>query len=209
MAILVNNKNKLYVDNLDMNKTTQFNNLVHSEINKLKPGIFESLFGSHSEKRRECFRSFSSDDDKPYNNLSSEMIEIIKIAKTYFDKAGLKVDERNGRITFTSCQYLNSPLNISPFDIHTDNDEFEDTNTCIFYTDKSDTIKGGNLDIYLEYTFLQSIGWEQLKPLELGVKTGSVVVFDGNLYHCPQPCGGTGYRNHIIVNLDTAAFTKK
>jgi hypothetical protein len=202
MAILVNNKNKLYVDDLDDTKTIKFNNLVRSEIDKLQPSIFGSLFSS-DVKMNECFYNFSLSDETLYNNLPLEMIYIIKLAKNYFDKAGLKVNEYDGRITFKSCKYLKSPLKISDLDIHIDNEEFEDTNTCIFYTEKSDTLKGGNLDIYLKYTFLQSIGWEKLEPFELKIKSGSVVVFDGNLYHCPQPCGGSGYRNIIIVNLST------
>ena len=184
-------KNKLYVDNLDMDKTTQFNNIVDYQIKNKNYNIFELLFGLNCENRQEIFYNFSSEDEKPYNNLSYEMIYIIKLAKYYFDKTGLKVDEYDGRITFTSCQYNNIPLTSSPFDIHTDNEDMYDTNTCIFYTEKSDTLKGGNLDIYLEY------------KIELPIKTGSIVVFDGNLYHCPQSCGGTGYRNHIIVNLST------
>ena len=183
-------QNKLYVDNLDKDKTTQFNNIVDYQIKNKSYNIFD-LFGLNCENRQETFYQFSSEDEKPYNNLSYEMIHIIKLAKYYFDKAGLKVDEFDGRITFTSCQYNNMPLTSSPFDIHTDNEDLYDTNTCIFYTEKSDTLKGGNLDIYLEY------------KIELAIKTGSIVVFDGNLYHCPQSCGGTGYRNHIIVNLST------
>ena len=170
-----------YVDNLDMDKTTQFNNIVDYQIKNKSYNIFELLFGLNCENRQETFYKFSSEDEKPYNNLSYEMIYIIKLAKYYFDKAGLKVDEYDGRITFTSCQYYNMPLTSSPFDIHTDNEDMYDTNTCIFYTEKSDT---GNLDIYLE------------NKIELAIKTG-------NLYHCPQSCGGTGYRNHIIVNLST------
>jgi len=190
-------KNKLYVDNLDMDKTTQFNNIVDYQIKNKSYNIFELLFGLNCENRQEIFYNFSSEDEKPYNNLSYEMIYIIKLAKYYFDKTGLKVDEYDGRITFTSCQYNNIPLTSSPFDIHTDNEDMYDTNTCIFYTEKSDTLKGGNLDIYLEY------------KIELPIKTGSIVVFDGNLYHCPQSCGGTGYRNHIIVNLSTKKWEIK
>ena len=184
-------QNKLYVDNLDMDKITQFNKVVDYQIKNKSYNMFELLFGLNCENRQETFYQFSSEDEKPYNNLSYEMIHIIKLAKSYFDKAGLKVDEYDGRITFTSCQYDNIPLTSSPFDIHTDNEDMYDTNTCIFYTEKSDTLKGGNLDIYLE------------NKIELALKTGSIVVFDGNLYHCPQSCGGTGYRNHIIVNLST------
>ena len=184
-------QNKLYVDTLDMDKITQFNKIVDYQIKNKSYNFYELLFGLNCENRQESFYQFSSEDEKPYTNLSYEMIHIIKLAKSYFDKAGLKVDEYDGRITFTSCQYDNMPLTSTPFDIHTDNEDMSDTNTCIFYTEKSDTLKGGNLDIYLE------------NKIELAIKTGSIVVFDGNLYHCPQSCGGTGYRNHIIVNLST------
>lgn len=187
------NKHRLYVDNLDMYKTTTFNKIVNYQIKHKRYGFFELVFGLNCENRQDTFYNFSSEDKKPYTNLSNEMIDIITLAKDYFDKAGLKVDEFDGRITFTSCQYHNIPLTSTPFDIHTDNEDMVDTNTCIFYTEKSDTLIGGNLDIYLE----------SLKPIELVLKTGSVVVFDGNLYHCPQSCGGTGYRNHIIVNLSS------
>jgi len=194
---------KLYVDNLDMYKTTQFNKIVNYQIKNKNYSFFELLFGLNCENRKDTFYNFSSEDKNPYKNLSHEMIDIIKLAKYYFDKAGLKVDEFDGRITFTSCQYNNIPLTSTPFDIHTDNEDMFDTNTCIFYTEKSDTLKGGNLDIYLEYSFLGR------EPIELVLKTGSVVVFDGDLYHCPQSCGGTGYRNHIIVNLSTKKWEIK
>jgi len=203
MAILIDKKNKLYVDNLNNETITNFNNLVKDEIKNRKKGTFELLFFGNNVNRQEVYYDFEPEDISiyAYKDLSEEQKKIIKLAKSYFDKAGLNVNEYKGRITFTSCKYDSHELIHCPFGIHTDNEEFEDAHTCIFYTQIDEKLKGGDLDIYLEYTLLQFIGLESMKPLDLGIKTGSVVVFDGNLFHSAQPCSGFGYRNHIIVNL--------
>jgi hypothetical protein len=209
MAMLINNKNKLYVDQIDMKTNDYLNNVLSDELKDYQPGIFTQLYDSligidnSKPKIRDTFYNFSSEDDTPYYKLNDDMIKIIKMAKEYFDKAGIKVDEYNGRISFSSTQYNSTEIHISPFDIHRDNDEMYRCNTCIFYIEKDNKLRGGNLDIYLDYSFLNSVGLENPKPLELGIQSGQVVVFDGDLYHCPQPCGGFGYRNTIIVNLTT------
>lgn len=204
MAFLIKNKNKLYVDNLDNETTSNLNNLIFHELNNQKKSIFDyllSVIGNNN--RKELYHDFvpSNIDIRAYKDLPEETKNVIKLAKSYFEKAGLAVDEYCGRITFITHKYESNEIIESPFGIHKDNDEFENDHTCIFYTQKDDSLKGGNLDIYLEYTYAQYFGLEKMKPLDLGIKTGSVVVFDGDLYHEAQPCGGFGQRNLIIVNL--------
>jgi hypothetical protein len=207
--MLVNNERKLYVDQVDIKTNDYLNNILSEELKDYQPGFFtqlsNTLFGVDNSKPkiRDTFYNFSSDDDTPYYKLNNDMIKIIKMAKEYFDKAGIVVDEYDGRISFASTQYNSMELTISPFDIHCDNEDMYRCNTCIFYTEKDNMLRGGNLDIYLDYSFSQSVGLENPKPFELGIQSGQVVVFDGDLYHCPQPCGGFGYRNTIIVNLTT------
>jgi hypothetical protein len=208
--MLVNNERKLYVDQVDMETNEYLNNILSDELKDYEPGflskLYDSLFGidNNKPKSRDSYYIFHSEDENPYYELNDDMIKIIKMAKNYFDKAGIKVDEYDGRISFYSDEYNSMKLYQNDSDIHCDNEDMIDGNTCIFYTEKTDTLNGGNLNIYPDYDFSYTTNLEQPTPsIRVDVKPGKVAVFDGDLYHCPQPCTGFGYRNRIIVNLTT------
>jgi len=206
MTLLVNNKNKLFFDKLDNDTTNLFNSQLLKQYKDRKPGFLESLFGF--KLNNDIFYDFSGyDDDIKHYGLNDECKNIIKLAKEYFTKSGINVDEYTGRLTFRKVYYNNSEIKSSEFMPHCDNEELIDTNTCIFYTQKDESLKKGNLCIYTDpsvsFSSFCNFFEEDPKPSVLPIETGSVVVFNGNFFHSPQECGGTGYRNLVLVNLQT------
>lgn len=157
--------------------------------------------------KKEIYVRINQNND--YNN------KIIQIAKTYFDKAGLKVNENNGYISFHSYSYdYTSYTSYTSYDknFHSDvyyaNDHFQneknedDVNECIFITRKDDKINGGDLDIYYESphnTFFKPFDLSKIETFKLN--TGSVFVCSGRTLHRFLNCEGYGIYNFINVTL--------
>jgi len=144
------------------------------------------------------------------DNLFDEPGMLI-LAYTLLTEAGYKVYnnqgilERHSYRSISENTYLQTPLTI-----HKDNfgaTEWE-VDTCIIYTQKDNTIHGGNIDLFDEEPSF--IDWllncfgcknEYSKKIEVQVETGLVLLMSGDVYHKPQDIYGIGTRNCIVVQL--------
>ena len=146
--------------------------------------------------------NFSIEDDiSRYDELNNDIIDIIKLGKTYFDKAGLAVDQYTGNITFTSYVFDNDPISKDSLNIYCDNEEIMG-HSCIFYTQKDIGVKNCNLDFYSNYQSTFCSDNNQL-PYKLPIKNNLVTIYDGDLMHVDHNLGGNGIFNSIHLTLST------
>jgi hypothetical protein len=80
----------------------------------------------------------------------------------------------------------------SPLAIHTDNDNGYNIHTIIIYTQKDNTVKGGNLFIYDDYEKLVDI---------IDTKKGTVICMNGDTKHYPQDMSGKGIRSCVVLQF--------
>jgi hypothetical protein len=140
------------------------------------------------------------------NEKSETTKKILEVAISYFNNAGIDVNENNGSILYSSY-YYNSKY-IASYDRYIDNitcanEAEKDVHCCIIVTKKGENLKGGNIEIYNKnpYTFFQLVGYEQEEKEVYQLKTGTVLVLDGDTLYKLQTFKGTGYFNFIIVTL--------
>ena len=187
----------VYTDILDINLLQKFNTSLFQELEFIKP-VFMKIDNKISidpENKRE--REFKFETD---SNLSFNTSLIIEQAKVYFKKAHIDITQNCGSIRYISYEYKNSKEIKTSFAIHRDFDNIGNPlHTCIFYLAKDCSLIGGNLGIYKLKNYLFFKKFQKTNTIE--IKNGSVVVFDSNQYHCPEHCGGNGYRNMIIVHF--------
>ena len=180
-----------------MNLLQKFNTILFSEIVLIKPS-FIKINGNISidpENKREKEFIFETN-----SNLSFNTSLIIEQAKVYFKKANIDITQNSGSIRYISYEYKNSKKIKTSFAIHRDFDSIgKPLHTCIFYLAKDCSLIGGNLGLYKLKNYLFFKKFKKIKTIE--IKSGNVVVFDSNQYHCPQNCGGNGQRNMIIVHF--------
>ena len=200
LPLINNNKHKLYVDNLDNDINNNLNNIVKRETDGNRLPFLMSLF----EDKNVFYKSYDfsiEDEISRYDGLNNDVIDIIKLGKTYFDKAGLPVDQYTGRITFTSYVLDNDPISKDSVNIYCDNEEIMGHN-CVFYTQKDLDVKNGNLDYYFNYQSTFCSDNTQL-PYKLPIKTNLVTIYDGDLMHTNHNLGGNGIFNYIHLTLST------
>jgi hypothetical protein len=191
MTLLLNNENKLYIDKIDKDTYESLNNILLSNFiipRKLLSG------------QAKTFNSNINND----NSLSN----IIILASSFFNKAGLNVNSNNYIIEFHHFDYDEMASSDSfDFDnIVCANDILLDTNyhTCIFCTQKDESLYDGNIDIYIDDSnFFSIIGLKEKKINEIYIKTGDVMVCDGDLQTCQQKYNGNGVKNYIVVYLES------
>lgn len=94
------------------------------------------------------------------------------------------------------CHWMHSEggFDRPPFGWHIDDGGPVNYNTvaALFYVKKDEGLEGGNL---LWNTREYSDGNETLIP----IKTGSIVLIEGNVPHCPQKIKGFGERQLIVI----------
>lgn len=187
--------NQIYyrVDSLDEKTTNQLNVILENKLEDVK--YSSSIFNSWKNSR--------SLDVRVDTKMSETSRNILKLAKHFFEKAGLVVNENNGYIYYGSYN-----INYPKYDKNDYSDVYcaEDSNVheCVFVTRKDETIKGGDLEIYKEdpHTFLRLFGLDEDPDKDtIYLQTGSVFVCSGQTFHQFLNCGGKGTYNIINVTL--------
>jgi hypothetical protein len=199
-APLINNKHKLYVDYLDNDINNNLNNILKRETDGNRLTFLNCII----EDKNVFFKSYDfsiEDEISRYDGFNNDIIDIIKLGKTYFDKAGLPVDQYTGRITFTSCLFDNDPIIKDSLNISCDNEEIMGHN-CLFYTHKDFDVKNCDLDYYFNYQSTFCSDNTQL-PCRLPILTNLLTIYDGDLMHTNPIPGGNGIFNYIHLTLST------
>lgn len=183
------------VDSLDEKTTDQLDTLLENKLEDVKPS--SSMF--------EYWKSSRCLDVRVNTKMSETSRKLVELAKTYFDKAGLKVNENNGYIYYTSYEINHPKYDKNDYSyVHCANEEFCWVHRCVFITRKDHSIKGGDLDVYKEHpnTFLRMFGLDEDPEKDTTyLKKGSVFVCSGNTLHQFLNCGGSGRYNIINVTL--------
>jgi hypothetical protein len=179
-----------YLSDIDKNTLEYLNLILENKLEDVKPSYWT---GNRSVSIR-------------VNQYKTETLrKIVDIAKTYFEKAGLTINENNGYIDYYSYAINNTKYDKNDYgNIYSANEALCGCHECVFITRKDDIIKGGNLHIYKEnpYTFLRLFGLEEDPKRDTSVlKTGSVFVCSGDTLHEFLNCGGMGMYNMIKVTL--------
>jgi hypothetical protein len=124
---------------------------------------------------------------------------IIDMVFPFFEKAGLTINPNNGYIYYESYEYNSTKYIDTPFDITFQNEEMEDVHVCYLITQKDENLKGGNLDVYKEYTLLNMIGYKKEEKIEVPLETGNIIIMSGDTLYKHQGCSGSGTLNLIRV----------
>jgi hypothetical protein len=143
-------------------------------------------------------------------NLIDEL-DILILAYTLLTEAGCKVYKNQGILERHSYRSTSENTCVqTPLAIHIDNfggTEWE-VYTCIIYTQKDNTIHGGNIDLFDEEPsfidwLLNCFGYknEYSKKIEVQIEAGLVLLMSGDVYHKPQDTYGIGTRNCTVVQL--------
>lgn len=184
-----------HVDSLDEKTSNQLNGILENKLEDVKPS--SSIF--------EYWKSGRSVDVRVNIRKSETSRKLIEIAKTYFEKAGLTVNENNGYIYYNSYLYDHPKYDKNDYgSVYCPNESIMGGHECVFVTRKDSTIKGGDLEIYKENpnTFLRMIGLEENPEKETyNLEKGSVFVCSGDTLHQFMNCGGAGIYNVINVTL--------
>jgi hypothetical protein len=70
---------------------------------------------------------------------------------------------------------------------------------CYIITKKDERLKCGNMMIYKEYTFWNMIGYNDVETQKIPLKSGSVLIIKGDIYHKLNGCYGFGELNIIRI----------
>jgi hypothetical protein len=125
--------------------------------------------------------------------LKSTLKEILSLAKSLLESHNYEIDESDYYIEFWSYKLKGNEGTIPmPLIRHKDDEAavMFKVETCIFYTEKSDTIKGGNLMLFDNENQLSQI---------IKINAGDVVLLRGDITHQVEQVSGKGIRNCIVV----------
>ena len=192
---MYNNVNSYYVDSLDEKTTDYLNNLLENKLEDTQPS--STLF--------EYWKSGRSIDVRFNINKSETSKKVVDLAKIFFEKAGLSVNDNNGYIYYNSYLYDYPAYAKNDYGgVYCANEDISQGHECVFITRKDYTIKGGNLEIYKENpnTFLRMFGLDEDPEKDTyDLQRGSVFICSGNTLHQFMNCGGSGFYNIIKVIL--------
>jgi len=138
------------------------------------------------------------------NQNNTEFKDIINKAYEFFNSNGFNVDKNNGMVEFWKYTSTGEKVNVS-LSIHEDDCGAlpYKVETCIFYLQKSDSLKGGEL-LYIinkKNNFLGLFSYYSTEKKLLNVYDRMVVLLNGNLNHCPKSIIGKGTRKCIVVQF--------
>ena len=185
-----------YMDQLDEKTIDLLNEILVKKTEDNEKGVISSWMNTNSKT---C-------DFSVNNNNSETTKKVIEIATTFFNDAGFNVSKNDGYISYISYEYnsLKYAKNDDWIDnIYCANDGFVDVHECIIVTKKEENLKDGNMEVYKKNpnTFLNLIGYEEEDKDVYELKTGTVLVFNGDTLHKLQSFKGTGSFNYIMVTL--------
>lgn len=198
-------KNVFYIDELNKETIDLLDEIVVRKTeDSEKKGFLESLFEKNNDKTY-CVEVGP--------NKSETTKKVIDIALTFFKNAGINVSENDGVISYISYDH-EEKLSYATYDNLVENlycvneaynGYYQRYHECIIVTKKGDKLNGGNMEVYKTRSniFLTLIGYEEEKDAKkvYELKTGTVLVFDGNTQHKLKSFKGNGYFNFIIVTL--------
>lgn len=170
----------IHIKNLVSDNQIKFNTLVSSQTNENYVSAF-------------YFVPDLMSDSKYSPELKSDINEILDLAKQLLEKHNYQIDDSDYYIEFWSYKLKGNEGKIPmPLIRHKDDDAavLFKVETCIFYTEKSDTIEGGNLMIFDNDNNLSHT---------LKISTGDVVLLGGDIIHQVEQISGKGTRNCIVV----------
>lgn len=184
-----------HVDSLDEKTANQLNTLLENKLEDVKP--YSTIF--------EYWKTGRSVYVRVNINKTETSKQVVELAKTFFEKAGLTVNENNGYIYYNSYLYDYPKYDKNDYgNVSWANEALAGVHECVFITRKDTTIKGGELEIYKENpnTFLRMFGLEGDPQKEIyKLESGSVFVCSGDVLHQFMNCGGAGIYNFINVTL--------
>lgn len=175
----------VYLDQLDEKTSSILNDILVNKTEDHKHGFLQSILDSNSNNKIFNVRIF------PNENKSKSTEMILDIASTFFGKAGFYTNKDSGYIDYCSYEKAISQSYLSPYCA---NEEYRGCNVCIIVTKKEENIKGGNMIVYKN-----NLNDEVEEKYVYNLKTGSVIIFDGDTYHDFQSF--KGQINYIIVTL--------
>jgi hypothetical protein len=193
-----------YMDHLDEKTTDLLNDIVVKKTEDNEYGVISSWMNKNSKT---CDISVNSEN-------SETTKKIIEIATTFFNNAGFNVSKNDGYISYISYSY--NSLKYAEIDdwidnIYCANEGFVDVHECIIVTKKGENLKDGNMEVYKKNpnTFLNLFGYEEEDKDVYKLKTGTVLVFNGDTLHKLQSFKGNGSFNYIMVILrDVLSYDK-
>lgn len=214
LTVHVNSDNcKLITTNLLPEVNDKLNEITYTYQSKANDGkgliiyALRNLFGYQKFKMSDGISyQFSFNDETTV--YPTDLLYIKNVAYELLTNTGFKVDPNYGNIELYYYEIADGEKGTTKFAPHVDDDGYNNypVETCIFYTQKDESIIDGNLDYYIPdpnkakkwYSkFIENYGEKQ----ELKVENGTVALLSGNLYHCPQDYSGYGKRNCIVVQL--------
>ena len=135
-------------------------------------------------------------NDYFYGDNNEEIIySIADIASNELELYGFKHDKTKWYMDIIKYNLNNSNGKSngigSGLDWHCENDNYDNLITILFYLRKDETLIGGDL-LYKDKN-------DNIKKII--IKSGLMVIMDGNLMHLPEYCSGTGIRSTIIVSF--------
>lgn len=165
--------------------------VLHSNINRPKNKVSNFLgkfFHFEEQGNRFTSRDMNSNDKtKP----------IIDIASKYFNRYGYQnedISHNNYYIELIRYKCIVSdPIPLDVLGLHEDDGATTKykVNTMIFYLEKSENIKGGDLLVQINN-----------KNTIIPIKKGMAIAFRGNLLHVPTKCLGEGIRECIVFQIE-------
>lgn len=169
----------IHMRNLDSDQQIKFNNLVNSYTNENYISAF-------------YFVPELMNDIKYSDDLKSDINKILHLAKDLLEKHNYQIDDSDYYIEFWSYKLKGNEGKIPmPLIRHMDDNAavMFKVETCIFYTEKSPTIKGGDLLLFNNDTLSHRII----------INTGDIVLLGGDIVHQVEQVSGKGIRNCIVV----------
>ena len=200
------NNNKDNKDNNDYNNSSEYRCFTY--LDQLDEKTIDLLDEIVVRKTEDEERDYIS--KKAFLMIKKEKSEttkkILDIAISFFNNAGIYVNENNGSILYSSYYYNSSKYSFSDDyidNITCANEAEKDVHCCIIVTKKGENLKGGDIEIYNKnpYTFFQLIGYEQEEKDIYQLKTGTVLVLDGDTLYKLQTFKGNGSFNFMIITL--------
>jgi hypothetical protein len=138
-------------------------------------------------------------DQKITNLLNIK--KILKISARMLSDEGFKIDSKFWFME-THIYNVNNKYVVTPFSWHQDDSggwPEQRVNTILWYIERDDTLKGGNLLWSLdtrdpEYN-------SDFNKYKLNISTGMVVMMRGDTWHCPEDVWGKGIRKLLVIQF--------
>lgn len=178
---------KLHTAMYSFTLNTPYNTIVFRNMHILDPNIMDLICSQEKKDKREHIIY-----DHKINNYDDQILFIRDIASEFLYHRNYT---HNNKEWYMDIIRYNLDNDTEPVDSglawHCENDNQEELITVLMYLRADKTINNCNLG------YIDSLGVKQL----LMIESGTIIIMDGNVCHCPQNPTGTGTRDLIAVSF--------